>query len=32
VQICTGEAHRLLFIAGENAQPMVVTILKNSIL
>ena len=32
VQICMSAACRLMFIAGENAQPMVVTELENSIL
>ena len=32
VQIFSGVAHRLLFIAGKNTELMVVTVLKNSIL
>ena len=32
VQILTSTACRLLFIAGENAELMVVTVLKNSVL
>ena len=32
VQIFSGVAHRLLFIAGKNTELMVVTVLKNSTL